>query len=280
MIRNPMQAIGVAKRAPSGGVRPAASVAPITTSPFQRASDAYLAAAQPDLMKLQLQNNTFNRNMGFAYQGQGLQRTQLQDDYNSQLGDVNTRLGQNAIDIAGADRQIPYYDTLMGLADQMLGSQMRDFGVQEDQSRLGARKENAANLSDATSRGAMTAPGTGQQRGFIEEGLTNSLRSIMEGKNQATISNTREKTTLEENKAKARDQKAQLEMEAQNLGQKPEQLRRSLENGLAQLGLHTMMTVDDLMDGLAQNNLQAMAIKNAALQQGGMYATAMGKIYG
>lgn len=252
--------------------------APVTTSPFQAATNAYLAAAQPDLAKLQLQNNGFNRNMGFAYQGQGLQQQQLQNQYQSQLGDVNAQLGSNAISQAGADRLIPYYDQLSGLADQTLASQMRDFGVQEDQSRLVSRKDQAANISDATSRGAITAPGTGQQRGFIDESLTNSLRSIMEGKNQATIGNTKEKLGYEENKAKARDQKAQLVLEAQNLGTKPEQLRASLQNGLAQLGLQTMMTVDDLMDGLAQNNLQALSIYNSAIQQGGQYATAVGQI--
>lgn len=237
--------------APSGwgGAPKPPPAPPPPPSPLQTAFGAYLGASQPDLLSLQLSNNAYNRGIGYAYQGQGLDAGGLNLNYQSQLGDVNTQIGQNRIDLAAAQRQIPYLNRMQELANQAMGM------------KAGTDTRNLN--STAAAQGAFVSQGANDQRRDIYGNLANSLAT----------SNTQ----YDERRSAATDSASKLQMEADNLGLKPGQLKAQLDNGLAKLGLNTAMSVDDLMDGLAKNDLTALKIYYSILQSAQQYAGAFPK---
>lgn len=217
-------------------------------SPLQAAYGSYLAAAQPDFLGLQLSNNAYNRGMGYAYQGQAVDQQGLRNDYSSQLGDINTQISQNQVDLGAANRQIPYLNTL-----QQLGNELMNMKAGTDRRNLN---------STATAQGAFVSSGANDQRKDIYANLINSLKTS--------------DTQYDEKRASAMDSKKKLELEASNLNMKPGQLKATLDNGLAKLGLQTAMSVADLMDGLAKNDLTAKKIYASILQNAQQYAGAFG----
>lgn len=217
-------------------------------TPLQTAAGAYQAAAMPDLLQLQLSNNAYTRGLGYAYQGQGLDAGGMNLDYQSQLGDVNTQIGQNAVDLAAANRQIPYLNKMQELGQQLLGLQ--------------AGKDTRSLNSQATAQGAFVSSGANDQRKDIYANLVNAL-----GQSE---------TQYDERRASAMDSAKKLQLEASNLGLKPGQLKAQLDNGLAKLGLKTAMSVDDLMDGLAKNDLTAKKIYATIIANAQQYVGATG----
>ena len=63
-------------------------------------------------------------------------------------------------------------------------------------------------------------------------------------------------------------------MTADRLGMKSGELKSQLDNVLAKLGLNHAMSTEDLLDGLANNDLQAKQLLMQILGQAGQYATA------
>lgn len=241
-----------------GGSTPAPAPQP---DPFQTAYNTYLTGAQPTLQQITLGQDADRRNLGYNFAKEGISAGGLRNSYESAMGDLGVQSGSNAIDLAAIPRQMDYQSLLQSLAQQMLG-------VSNDTAESGAAQKLASLRSDAVANGASQGYGFRSGKEFNARDLANTLAGN-------SIQFNRENAGYVENKAQLQDRKAQLELEAGNLGMKPAQLRAQLDNSLAMLGLNTAMTTDDLLDGLRKGDLQALAIYNAAIQAGGQYATAV-----
>lgn len=263
-----------AARAAAAPAAPAPSASSYQSDPYGAALGAQYAYNSPELAYNQQQGDLLRSRFGLNLANQSAQEQLLRAQTQDQLNDVNNRSGQIGIDIAGQQRLLPYYDQLSALADQMLASQMSQYGIAEKGAQLDANKAWSSVLSDATARGALTAPGTREQRGFIDQDLQNALGNIMENKNQATIGNTKEKLGYENSKANARDNIARLELEAQGLGMKAGSLRKQLEAGLQALGVSTMMNANDIMQALNSNNYQQMQLGRQMMMSALQYGSA------
>lgn len=239
---------------------------------FQSALAAGQSYYAPEAQNYENQRRLLSNQLGYNDQSYNLDRQILQQQMAMQQAQLGADMGTNQIDLAAAQRLLPYYDQLLGLSDQMLASQMKGFGVQEDQSRLAARQSTTNLMNDAAARGNLAGVGTRVDRGFIDESLYNQLAGIMEQKNQATIGNTKEKLGLYENKAQANDRIARLGIEAQALGVKESALKSQLSLGLQKLGVQHLMSANDILDALNSNDynsaLLARSIYNDAISYG------------
>ncbi len=240
---------------PSGGVQ--------TPDPYTTAYNTYLTGAQPDLQQIQLDQDAARRNMGYNFAKQGLSAAELQNQYGMSMGDLAQQSGDNAIQLGAIPRQMDYQSLLQSLAGQMLG-------VSNDSAQSQSAQQLASLRSGAVANGAAQSQGFRTGKDFNARDLANTLAGN-------SIQFNRENAGYIENKAQLQDRKAQLELEAQNLGMKPAQLKTQLDNSLAMLGLNTQMTSDDLLDGLRKGDLTALSIYNSIIQSAGQYATATKK---
>lgn len=234
-----------------------------TAQTFKSAFGLAQAGAAPQFAQQQLNYQSGMRGIGDAYYGGGLDAGGQQLQYQGNLQDLLTQQGSNAIDLAAAQRQDPYYAQLQALSGQGYQNQMGALGLTRD--------TNLADLLSAqTAAGSTQTRGNRQQKGFINQdyGLGAQLAGINQQKDQLSLG---------EQRAQAKDRASQLNLEAQNLGTKPALLRAQLDNALAQTGLKTKMSVDQLMDGLASNDLNTVNLYNQLLQWAQTATNASGK---
>lgn len=230
---------------------------------FRSAYQLAQAGAAPQFAQYGLNNQSGMRGIGDSMYGQQLDNAGQQLQYQGQMGDLGAQMGTNAIDLAAAQRQDPYYAKLQDLSGQDYQNTLAALGLTHDQ--------NLADLlSQQTSQGSTQTKGNRQQKGFI------NLDYFL-GAGKANISQQQSQLTLAEQRQSAKDRAAQLGIEAANLGTKPELLKAQLENALAQSGLKTKMTVDSLMDGLAKNDLDSVSLYNQLIQWAQNVAGAAGK---
>lgn len=257
-----------------GGVMPGGGAS--SMSPFQTALNTYMAAAGPQTLNLQQRSGLLQSNMGLALQKGEADKGGMQANYDMQLGDINASIGKNAIDQEAALRLLPYYDQLSDIQRKLVDQQLTAYGLNEQQAQTQAGAQRRAAQSSAITRGAMFTSGTQATRSDIENSLQQQLGIIGTNKASAQLQGQQQQLSIQEQRAQAQDREKQLQIEATNLNMKPAQLQRALQSGLQSLGLSTMMSVNDLMDGVLQNNFQAMAIYNQAIQNAQLVAGKLG----
>lgn len=238
-----------------------------TWSPaVQNFNDAFKLAqsgAAPQFAQYQNNYNSGMRNMGDQYYSGQLDSTGLGLQYQGNLNDLNSQMGSNAVQLAGANRDAALYGSLIPLQNQTYENQAATLGLQHASDR-------ATLLSQMTGQGAVTSKGNRQQENFMDQNL-------MYGTQAADLNRQMSNVTHEIRMGNAQDTAKQLAIEAQNLGTKPELLQAQLQNALAKTGLSTKMNVDQLMDGLAKNNLDSVNLYNQLIQWSQGVANAAGK---
>lgn len=177
----------------------------------------------------------------------------------------------------GLNRQLGYYDQLESLANLLLGNQGQGFQLARVSAMEGADRDLRSANSSATARGAWNAPGIGRTRTDIGEILAGQLGNIDVDQRAAELNRMREQAGLENQRGQTRDelgrvgldeqriglnrerldvQNRELDLRANQLGIQQDQLRNSLDQGLANLGIDTFMSTQDLLDKLTSSNLQ------------------------
>jgi hypothetical protein len=230
---------------------------------FRSAYQLAQAGAAPQQAQYQLNNMAGMRGIGDQLYGGQLDAAGQQLQYQGQMGDLGAQIGTNAIDLAAAQRQDPYYAQLQNLSGQDYQNTLAALGLTHD--------TNLADLlSQQTSQGSTQTKGNRQQKGFI------NLDYFL-GAGKANIAQQQSQLTLAEQRQSAKDRAAQLQIEANNLGTKPELLQQQLQNALSKAGLSTKMSVDQLMDGLAKNDLDSVSLYNQLIQWSQNVANAAGK---
>lgn len=240
-----------------GGIAPAST----PYDAFGAANAAGQAYHAPDYAYLNQQDDYQRYQAGLGMLKAGNDKTSMQLQTQGQLNDIGTQLGINGIDQGAAQRQIPYLDAL-------LASQLRGYGFQKDSANNTANSNRADLQSQMVANGAYQSRGERQGQGFITAGLLAQLGGIDENANQS-------KLTTEENKSQARDTEARLNLEAQGLGMKADNLKQQLDAGLSGIGIGQLMSSADLLNALNSNDYQrqqlARQIFNDALTYANQY---------
>lgn len=226
-------------------------------------------------------------------------------DYQRELGYIANLLGLNTQDY---NREYGYTHTLEDLAFELLGLQNRGFDIDTVMAQQGAQVGERKARSSATARGAVNTPGLGFDLTDIANELTNRLGQIDVGRNmagrsfretQAGLKNKRgalgtgyqrealglenrrgalgtgyqrEQLGYAEQQAQLRDNAAQLDLRAKDMGITATEYRQRLDNGLARLNLQNVMTVDQLMSAITSGDFQKQQIAEQIIRQ----AAAMG----
>ena len=247
--------------APTGGGfgRPTGPVAPQPTT-YQKYVNQGMAYNAPTFAQYGNQQNAYLRNLAYGQAGYGLDVNDANLGYLSNSRDLALQQGQNGLDLQAAMRQ-------PGLIEQLLGLDNKDFDLQRADAGLNA-KENYQNLlEDATARGAMITQGRKNRQSNIYENLMNQFGHIGVAQDKNTLN-------ANEQKQQAQERIQALQMTADRLGMKSGELKSQLDNALSKLGLNHAMSTEDLLDGLANNDLQAKQLLMQILAQAGPYATA------
>lgn len=159
-----------------------------------------------------------------------------------------------------ADRQGRNADAAYAIAQQLFGNTTAGL-------THGADVERRAAESSATARGAMHAPGIGRIRLDISTRLMNQVERAQLGLDQ-------EKLSRDETKAQARDKKKNLDLLSKGIGLDAKQIENNLESALSTLGLNTFMSVTDVTDMIASQdvamNQLGIQILTQALGMGGI----------
>lgn len=233
-------------------------------APPQTAFDHYvqqgMVSNAPALQNYANQYGVTDRNLAYGNAGYQNSQQAAQLGYTSDMRDLAQQQGENGINLGAAQRQPQ-------LLDQLLGLDNKDFGIQKADASNTFNKNLYDLNSSATAAGSYGASGSQKQRGFLYGGLLNQLGHIDVSQQKNTLNSA-------ESKAQAADRINTLQLQANRLGMKPDELKAQLSNGLAQLGLKQAMSVEDLLDGLSSNDLNAQQLKMKILSQAGQYAVA------
>lgn len=208
----------------------------------------------------------------YGPQDQGLQNQQqallnqlgiTNAQYDTQSGYLNTNYGLDQRSL-GLDRQG------LGIDRAAIARQLADTIQQEEIIRgLDANSRKALGLqydqdqrqerSDATARGAFTTPGTRQN-------LKDLFGGLMLGNERLDLGFKSDMLDLRSRRAGLRDQRKQVDLQAQRYGLSGDQLRSQLNQALGQLGLDRLTSVNDIFDSLNSGNSQRAALAQQMLE--------------
>lgn len=225
-----------------------ANYAPGTTAPGMNTANAYgtfqSAYGQlygPELAALQGQADSALAGLLGMNAGRDMSEQALRAGYGADQRLLGNQRQNTDIQRAAALRQLPFLAS-------MRGYDLTDIGLGRDAANLTAAHDRRQADSDATGRGAMVTPGHRRDMSEIDRALMNQMQGF-------DVDTSRTNTSYNEQEAQARDRSRMLDNEAASYGIKADQLRASLQQGLANLNLQGIMDVNGVMDMLASNNV-------------------------
>lgn len=207
----------------------------------------------PQQQALQSQNNSLQERQA----AQGLYYGQSQDaanrQYQSQLGLLGVDQRGNAIDQASIGKLLGLYGQQTGMYRSLYDAQNAQATAQANQQRF-----------DLNSR-------TTAQGGWGSEGQRQGLSTIDTLMNQAINANESQfgiaKNQNDISTERLASQKANLQNAASSYGLKADQLKASLDAGLAKLGLDNIMNSGQLADMIASNDVQQATLGRTIIDQ-------------
>lgn len=224
------------------------------------------AAAMRNTMMNQIMGMFGPEQAGLRQQGQGIMdqigmtqlRTGTNVDFLRQNYGLDTRaLGldrsQLGIEQGAAGRQHKNTFEQERLAKAMTENQRRMLGQQYTEGVQGAK-------SEATAAGGFSAPG-------LRTGLTNLFGNLGLGVQRADLGLESDLLGIRETRASAKDRQRSLGVEAQRLGLRADQLQSQLSQGITNLNLDSVMSVNDLFSALGSNNMQQQAMARQIMDQ-------------
>jgi hypothetical protein len=128
------------------------------------------------------------------------------------------------------------------------------------QANSDAGQEVRGARSESTASGAMSAPG-------IRNDMANIYGNLVFQRERNQLGFQRDLLGIREERNTQRDTLRNLDLEAQRLGLRSDELRMGLRTGLRNLRLDTTMSVSDLLGSLSSNNQQRAALARQILDQ-------------
>lgn len=184
--------------------------------------------------------------IGFLTGQQGVQSGFLRRGAANDLAGVGLDRRALGVERGAAARQIPRIDALADIAGRQLANQLSSIDFRSARERQAAENEAGAG-------GAFTTTGTRRELSAIE-------RSRGLARERAQLGAEEGKVGRQEQRAKARDRQRLLGIQGERLGLKERDIRLGLEKGLANLGLDTFMSVNDLLDRISASDAREAAI--------------------
>lgn len=224
--------------------------------PQQTLLDQQLARQQSQLgmigMDADYKTDALNRDNALAKQLLGLDRQGLGID----AGLTKTQLGN-------LDRLRGILKKQYGLQGENLANQLAGFQVSEDKARDMAKRETFDLRSALTARGAYNTVANDRGTGRINRDLQYQLRDINVGRTGADIGYRGNVLGLDEkgigydNQAAGLNARlANIGLDTQRLGISEQQLANSLQDGLHQIGMDSMVSINGLLDAIGGTNAQ------------------------
>lgn len=217
-----------------------------------------------------LQRANLNNQIGMQLGNKQYQSGLLNQDYQTGLAQLGLRQQGLGIDQGALVRQLAsggYFDQLGNLIESRLGNQKEGANLSAD---VSTRKQT----SESIAGGSQQTLGNRQGLSDIQSALKNQLSGF-------DIGAQGERVSLTEQRAKARDQQRQLELTGKDYGLQKDQLKTALDRGLANLGLNSYITINDLMDKVNSSNAQDRMVGQQIIQQvmqnSGMFSTSAPK---
>lgn len=270
---------------------------------FRNALAMYNAMSAPEMAAIQAQQRALVAQRGIDSQSNALQADNLRGGIDAQLAQIGINRQQGLTDVETADRQRVLIDQLFGLQGQRSALQEADLnnalvylGKNRDLALQGndislkgliqqALQDRRGARSDATVRGAYASQGHNQVQGDINVGeqlgkdklanertgiqtsyeessakVQSDLRQLYLDRDEAALNHNEQVAAIE-------DRRKALFYEAQKYGLTEDELRRQLDNGLAQLALDRQTSANKLMSAIAENNARQAAAANQIVQQ-------------
>lgn len=227
---------------------------------------------EPQMALQQAYRDQLAGRLGFAEVNFGQQQGNLRDQHGIDIAKLELDQRGIGIERGANNRQIGNANTLEQLARQLLGNTQKGFDVDAREALQGFFANTRRAKSDATSRGAMNAPGTRTNFAEIGDTYNNSKDRIGLGREQAGLGFQRERVGLSEQRAAARDRNAMLDLRGEGLGLDRKTLSNNLEQGLSRLGLEQWVTVNDLLDAMNSSDIEKRSIAEQIFRQGLEYS--------
>lgn len=201
---------------------------------LQSLYDLYNAAViNPANAMANQQTGNLQDQMALLMAGGDLQSQQAQQAADFSLAGLGLQQQNLGINEAALDRQ-------SALLPQQFALQNQGFDLQGEQANYGAGVSRRGLDNNYAARGAFTSEGANQGRGDIQSQLDFSLRGIGLNREGARLSH-------EEQMAQLGDAKKQLSLSSQQLGLNGQEIKSRLQNALQQIGISSMMSVDQLL---------------------------------
>lgn len=208
----------------------------------QQNLQALLNLLMPGLAANDAQSNaaisSILQQLGFSNQANALSAGQAQQGADFARQHLGVQEGQLGIETGANARQ-------GALLPQLHDLVLQGFTQQEQQAWRNTQSQQQDLDSNLTSRGAYTSIGGNQQRGRIQQNLSDTLQTIGREREQSNLN-------FNEQVAQNSDAKKQLDLMQQNLGISGEEINSRLNNTLAQLGLSGQMTSAQLLGEIAK----------------------------
>lgn len=239
---------------PSGSPEQAALINQIQApSPMDQILGIYGSYYGPQTQALQSQGNSLNERQ----QAQGQYYSQSSDaaqrDYQAKLGLLGIDQRGNAIDQASISK-------LLGLYGQQTGQYRSLYDAQNAQARAQGAQQTFDLNSKTTAQGGWGSEGQRTGLGTIDTLMNQAINA-----NESQFSIAKNQNDISTERLQA--QKASLANIAGSYGLKADQLKASLDGGLAKLGLDNIMNSGQLADMITSNDVQQATLARTIIDQ-------------
>lgn len=227
------------QQGPQGGWQPG-------TMPSSRLPQTIASMYQPDIASQQAQQQGLLDRLGLNQADMTNQRNNLQQNHGLDMRGIGLDERSLGIDRGAAARAIQNTIEQERLAKGMTANQKRQIGITYEGDVRGANE-------DAATRGAFTTEGHRSTRKDL-------FGNLMLGNERLDLGLEQDLLGIREQRSSAKDRQSSLDVEADRLGLRRDQLNSQLNQGLANLGIQNMLSANDIFNALSGGNAQMAAI--------------------
>lgn len=262
---------------------------PAVESPFKSIFDSRSNYYAPDMAYNAFQRDMAGQDAAAQARYFGQQEGGLRTDYNLGIRSLGIDERSLGIDRGGAQRDIGYYQQMLGNMGQHRDLAGRDLLNQWTKLQRQGNAERIGINSDATARGSWLGP----MREFKYKDSYDQQRTAAEGARIGYDSNmlglSEKEAGLKKSLGGSQDAYAKLGLESERLGVQRDKLKANLDQGLAQLGYNRFTSSQQLLERMASSNRadaemarkifeEAVGLTNSL--SGGQFASAYGSFGG
>jgi hypothetical protein len=268
---------------PNPSTQPAAPTNPYT-QPYQQALGAYGAAYGADMTAAQNAAARAGATIPVTSAWYDTQRAGKQADFNLANQGIDLKYDNLGIDRRAADRDAAYYQNLLNVLNQQRDIVGLNFNNTQQKLQDQAATDVRGANSQATAGGAWLSPGRMNNISDIFKNYNTGLTSAELDRRNAILGYNEKEFGLKKSQEETGDTKDRLDITAKQYGLDRQQLKNTLDQGLAQLGYGQYMDTAQLLDKVDSSNAQeasvARQILQSVMQAGSAFNSgAMGDLY-